>query len=146
VNAKVALVDPEKKMIVTKHYRTEFKGLTLGVSTLEEAKKRPAMISGAIKPGPNPLLQPELWIGEATLHFDKEDKRLTSIQIYDLGFVDINGVAIGRPWSQLEKLAGKAVTQNFYIDERNGVIYWDDEGRGMVTKIVYVSDLQVRAE
>lgn len=60
LNAKVAPVDPEKKMIVTKHYCTQFKGLTLGVSTLEEAQKQPEVISGAIKPAPNPLLQPDL--------------------------------------------------------------------------------------
>lgn len=80
------------------------------------------------------------------MHFDKQKKTLTSVQIYDVGFVDINAVAIGGPWSQLEKLAGKPVTQNFYIDERNGFIYWDDDGRGTVTKIVYVSELRVHAE
>lgn len=146
VNSKVAVDHPEKKMIVTKQYRTQFKGLTLGKSTLEEAKKLPQTTAGALKPGPNPLLQPDLWLGEATLHFDKQDKTLSSVQIYDVGFVDINGIVIGGAWSQLEKLAGKAVTDSFYIDERNGVVYWDDEGKGRVTKIVYVSYLQVRAE
>ena len=146
VNSKVAADHPEKKMIVTKQFRTQFKGLTLGMSTLEEAKKLPQTTSGALKPRPNPLLQSDLWIGEATLHFDKQDKTLTSVQIYDAGFIDINGIEVGGAWSQLEKLAGKAVNQSFYIDERNGVVYWDDEGRGRVTKIVYVSNLQVRAE
>jgi hypothetical protein len=146
VNSKVPLDHPEAKMIVTKQYRTHFKGLTLGLSTLEEANKRPNTVSGTLKPGPNPLLEPDLWIGEATLHFDKHDKTLTSVQIYDVGFVDINGITVGGPWSQLEKIAGKAVTQSFHIDERNGVVYWDDEGRGTVTKIVYVSNLQVRAD
>ena len=146
VDAKVDPAEPEMKMIITKHFRTDFKGVTLGVTTLEEAKKRPEVTPGAVKPGPNPLLQPDLWMGEATLHFDEQNKTLTSVQIYDDGFMDINGIAIGGPWSQLAKLAGKAVTDSFYIDERKGVVYWDDVGRGTVTKIVYVSDLRVRAE
>ena len=60
--------------------------------------------------------------------------------------MDINGIAVGGAWSQLEELAGKKVNDSFYIGERNGVVYWDDEGRGTVTKIVYVSSLQVCAE
>jgi hypothetical protein len=136
----------DSKMIVTKQYRTLFKGLTLGVSTLEEAKKRPDTVSGATKPGPNPLLQPDLWLGEATLHFEKHDKTLFSVQIYDLGFEDINRITVRGSWSQLEKLAGRKVSDSFYIDEQNGVVYWDDEFSGTVTKIVYVSSLRVRAE
>jgi hypothetical protein len=146
VKAKAIVNSRETNEVVTKRYQTNFKGLTMGVTTLEDAKSRPDAVSGARRARPNPLVQPDLWIAKATLHFDEEDKTLSSIHIYDLGFVDINGITVGGAWSQLEKVAGKKVAQSYYIDERNGVVYWDDEGRGTVTKIVYVSSLQVRAE
>jgi hypothetical protein len=123
----------------TKRYQTNFKGLTLGVTTLEEAKKRPDAVPGTRRARPNPLVQPDLWIGKATLHFDENDKTLFAVHIHDLGFVDVNGITVGGPWSQVEKLAGRKLNQTFYSDERNGVIYWDDDGWGKVTKIVYVS-------
>jgi hypothetical protein len=144
VKAKAKLQPRETNEVVTKRFQTDFKGLTMGVSTLEEAKRRPDAVSGTRRARPNPLVQPDLWIGKATLNFDEEDKTLSSICIYDLGFVDVNGIVVGGAWSQLEGLAGKKMTERFYIDEHNGVVYWDDEGRGTVTKIVYVSHLQVR--
>ena len=131
-------------MIVTKEFRTRFKRLTLGVSKLERVRRRPDVVPVAQRPGPNLLAQPELWLDDSTLHFDEASGALAFVHIYDLGFRDINGIEIGGPWSQVSQLAGKRVRATFYVDERKGVIYWDDSGRGTVTKIVYVSQLRIR--
>lgn len=143
--AKAKIQPRETNEVITKRYQTNFKGLTMGVTTLEDASRRPDTISGTRRARPNPLVQPNLWIGKATLNFDEDDKTLSSICIYDLGFVDVNGISVGGPWSQVEKLAGRKLDGMCYIDESNGVVYWDDEGKGTVTKIVYVSSLRVRA-
>lgn len=136
---------PDTDEVVTKRFQTIFKGLTLGVTTLEEAKRRPDAVPGARRPRPNALVQPDLWIGNATLQFDEDERTLSSVHIYEDGFVDINGVSVGGAWSQLVKLAGKKVAENFYIDECNGIVYLDDLGQGKVTSIAYASSLRVRA-
>src|SRR5262249_33540179 len=95
VKNKPKIQSCERSNVITKRYRTNFKGLSRGETPLEAATTRPDAPPSAGRARPTPWAKPPLWIAKATLHFDEDDKTLSAIHIYDVGFVDINGIAVG---------------------------------------------------
>ncbi len=112
-------------------YKTEYKGLIVGQSTIHEMLEifgKPIKITTFNK----------------NIHYQFKDHKITAymhtgrihaISIFDKNYVDINGMKIGFSRMALEASLDKKISKNYFTDQESGVIYWLKNNQ--IKKIVF---------
>jgi hypothetical protein len=57
------------------------------------------------------------------IRLSEGDGRVDGIAVRVPGYMDINGIKVGGPWSQLDHLAVKRAGSGWAVDEARGIIY-----------------------
>jgi hypothetical protein len=57
------------------------------------------------------------------IRLSKHDGKVDIIALRVAGYADLNGIRIGGPWSQIDRIPVKRIGSGIAIDEANGVLY-----------------------
>lgn len=128
-------------------FQSSYRGVTTGVSNWQDAWRKLGIPLWKFLLNPFRVrlfwYEPHLRHNDVSVFFSKHDGKLQTLRIYERGFIDKNGVVVGGPWSQVEKIPDISLVGFTAVDNRGGVAYRDAKNDGMVDHVIYLRELRV---